>query len=195
MAWCTCTRQKIKMGEKITFDKVGNGAFSTKLFWIFFVISLLTLVYFNSISAQELKLVSAQFPDFDETKKRAIVSSYRISISVALFFIDVILVGPFAYLSYFGDHIKPSRKNRLVQNISIFDLGIALALVFTLALASAHILIIDCVSPIRLSAGEFNTILWFNAATFAIWVVVAFMKFYTYSPEQRKELSKYAIYS
>lgn len=182
------------MATGIRMEDDDPGAFSTKLFALFFLISVLTLIYFNTISTEELKLVSAQFPDFSEQKKRAIVSSYRISVSVVLFFIDVIIVGPFAYLSYFGQHIKPKRNNVLVKNLTIFDLGIMLALVFTLAFASAHILIIDCVSPIRLTKGEFNTIIGFNIAIFILWWIIALMKIYSYSSEQRKELSKYAIY-
>lgn len=180
------------MPEKLKFEKKDWGL-SSKLFFVFFAISILTLIYFNLISDEQLKLISAQFPDFSESKRRAIAESYRISISVALFFLDVILVGPFAFLSYFGDHIKPSRYNSLLAGVSFFDLGIALALVFTINLASAHILVIDCVSTIRLTEVETWIIIGFNAAIFVLWLVVAILKIYTYSPEQRKELSKYAI--
>lgn len=180
------------MPEKLKFEKSERGL-SSKIFFVFFVVSVLTLIYLNLISDEQLKLVSAQFPDFSESKRRAIAGSYRISISVALFFFDVILVGPFAFLSYFGDHIKPSRHNPLLERVSFFDLGIALALVFTINLASAHILIIDCVSTIRLTGVESWIIVWFNAGIFLLWLIAATMKIYTYSPEQRRELSKYAI--
>ncbi len=181
------------MQSQLKLDNHKGRGFSTKIFSVFFVISILTLVYFNLISDRDLTLVLAQFPEFSDASRKAFVSGYRLSISVALFFIDVILVGPFAYLSYFGDHIKPKRCNSFFDDISFFDIGIALALVFTLNLASAHILVLDSVSNIRLTATEANIILGFNGAIIALWLFCALFKTYTYSPEQRKELSKYAL--
>jgi len=60
-------------------------------------------------------------------------------------------------------------------------------------LASAHIIIIGSVSDIRLTVGEIYTIVGFNIAIDILWVIFWLIKIYTYSPEQRKELSKYAI--
>lgn len=170
----------------------GNG-FSTKIFAVFFVISILSIVYFNLIPERDLYNLASKFPEFSKAGKQAFVHSYKISISVALFFVDVILVGPFAFLSYFGDHIKPKRYNAFFNSVSLFDVGIALALVFTLNLASAHILLIDRVSDIRLTTGEMYTIIGFNIIIDILWVIFGLIKIYTYSPEQRKELSKYAI--
>ena len=101
--------------------------------------------------------------------------------------------GPFAALSYFGDHIKPRSQIPFIYRLSFFDLGVSLALMFTIALASAHILIIDCVSSIRLTYGEFMTIAFFNAAIFVEWLVIIALKIYTYMPDQRRELAKYVV--
>lgn len=181
------------MASELKLENYSLGSISAGIFCVFFVISVLTLVYLNLISKEEMKLVSAQFPEFGESRKEAIVESYKISISVALFFIDIILVGPFAALSYFGDHIKPRRQMPFICRLSFFDLGVSLALVFTIALASAHILIIDCVSSIRLTHGEFMTIVFFNAAIFVVWLVITALKIYTYTPDQRRELAKYVV--
>lgn len=170
----------------------GNG-FSTKVFSVFFIISVLTLVYFNLISDKDLISLVAQFPEFSDSSKRLFVSNYRIAISVALFLIDVILVGPFAFLSYFGDHIKPKRYNEFLNTVSFFDIGILLALVFTLNLASVHIILIGCISDIRLTNGEMYTIIGVNLAFVFSWLLFALIKIYSYSPSQRKELSKYAL--
>ena len=180
------------MASKLKFDEHGSR-FSSMIFRVFFVVSVLTIVYFNLISTEELKLVSIQFPEYNADKKRAIVDNYRIMISAALFLVDVVIVGPFAYLHYFGDHIKPRRFNQLVAKVGFFDLGLGLALVFTIMLASAHILIINTVSDIRLSCTEKWIILGFNAFIGFVWLAIAIMKIYTYSPEQRKQLSKYLI--
>ena len=181
------------MNSQLKADNHKGRGFSTKIFAVFFVISILSLVYFNLIHEHDLFRVASQFPQFSEASRKAFVHSYKISISVALFFIDVILVGPFAFLSYFGDHIKPKRYNAFFNNVSLFDVGIALALAFTLNLASAHIIIIGSVSDIRLTIGEIYTIIGFNIAIDILWVIFWLIKIYTYSPEQRKELSKYAI--
>ena len=181
------------MSSRLKLDNHKGRGFSTKIFCVFFVISILTLIYFNIIPTRDLSIIIAQFPEINTAGKKAFVQGYRITISVILFFVDVILVGPFAYLSYFSDHIKPKRFNSLFNDISFFDIGIALALVFTINLASAHILILDKVSDIRLSDEETNIILLFNATIFVVWVCCALFKIYTYSPEQRKELSKYAL--
>ncbi len=181
------------MRSKLKLDNHKGRGFSTKIFSTFFVISILTLIYFNLISDRDLTMILTQFPEFSESGRELFVSEYRVSISVALFFIDVILVGPFAYLSYFGAHIKPKRFNAFLGDISFFDVGISLALVFTLNLASVHILILDTVSDIRLTSTEAYIILAFNVAIDIIWLIFALFKTYSYSPEQRRELSKYAL--
>ena len=180
------------MPSDLKLDNHKGHGFSTKIFSTFFVISILTLVYFNIIPTRDLNLIVSQFPEFSAEGREMFVRKYRTSVSVALFLIVVILVGPFAYLSYFSNHIKPKR-NSFFNDISFFDIGIALALVFTINLASAHIVILDTVSDIQLTQGEMFVILCFNIGIFLIWVLSVLFKTYTYSPEQRKELSKYAL--
>lgn len=54
-------------------------------------------------------------------------------------------------------------------------------------------LFFDCVSSIRLTHGEFMTIVFFNAAIFVVWLVITALKIYTYTPGQRRELAKYVV--
>ncbi len=181
------------MHSRLKLDNHKGNGFSTKVFSVFFVISILTLIYFNLISDYDLNLVVAQFPEFSESGKEVFVNNYRVVVSVLLFFIDVILVGPFAYLSYFGDHIKPKRYIDFFNTVSFFDIGILLALVFTLNFASLNIVLIGCVSDIRLTVSEIYIIVGVNLTFIVTWSIFALVKIYTYSPEQRKQLSKYVL--
>ncbi len=180
------------MNANVKIDRDKQG-YSKEIFSVFFVISILSLVYFNLITKEQLTLVSAQLPEFSLSVKQAIVNNYRITISLVLFFVDVLLVGPFAYLSYFGGHIIPKRALPIFDKLSFFDVGILQALVFTINLDSFHILMLDSVSEIKLTTGESYVILGFNLAIIVLCAFITLVKIYTYSPTQRRELAKYAI--
>ena len=71
--------------------------------------------------------------------------TYKVAASLALVFADIILVGPFAYLSYFSDHIKP-KPGKVINTLSFFDLGLLSALIFTFWTISANFMVINAVS-------------------------------------------------
>ncbi len=181
------------MNTNLKVDNHKGRGFSTKIFSVFFVISVLSIVYFNLLTESDLRALAVKYTDLDNNALFTITKFYGLFISVVLFLADIILVGPFAFLSYFGQHIKPKKYNSFFSAISLFDIGVLLALVFTINLASIHILIVDIVSNIRLTIGEMYTIIGFNIAIDILWIVLGCIKIYSYSPEQRKELSKYAI--
>ena len=150
-------------------------------------------MYLNLISVRQLNLVLEQFPEINVSTRHTIAEHYNLSVSVALFLVDILLVGPFAYLSYYGGHIEPKRVLPIFEKLSFFDIGILQALVFTINLDSFHILILDSVSSIKLTDGESYIILGFNLCIVVLCAIITFIKIYTYSPSQRRELAKYAI--
>ena len=79
---------------------------------------------------------------------------------------------------------------------SFFDFGLALACIFTLWTISAHFVFINAASetPSALVNLIDNRILfWLLVAITLFWILTVFLKVYSYSADQRKELSKYAI--
>ena len=98
----------------MTFDKKDTGTGITKrVFCVFLAVSFFALAYINLTGSENIRLVSEQFPELNLSFRKAFVSGYKMSMSAAIFLIDVILVGPFAWLSYFGDHITPKRFPQL----------------------------------------------------------------------------------
>ena len=180
------------MDSKLKID-YRRERYSKKIFLVFFVISILSLVYFNLISVKQLDLVLVQFPEIKVSTRHMIAEHYKMSVSVALFLVDILLVGPFAYLSYYGGHIEPKRVLPIFEKLSFFDVGILQALVFTIVLDSFHILILDSVSSIKLTDGESYVILGFYLCIVLLCATITLIKIYTYSSSQRRELAKYAI--
>ena len=90
---------------------------------------MLTIVYFNLIDLEDLKRLTSKFPEISKTVKLTFLHTYKVAATLSLIFVDIILVGPFAYLSYFSDHIKP-KSGRLINILSFFDLGLLSALIF-----------------------------------------------------------------
>jgi len=189
------------MQKILNYDERKNsGAGMTrKIFAVFFVASIFALAYINLTGDRNLRLVAEQFPEIDLVWRKAFVDGYKMAMSLALFFIDVLLVGPFAWLSYFSDHIVPkrvgliSRLGSSMRGVSFFDLGLLLALDFTIALVAFNFTIINAVdeNPVKLISPSF--IWWIAAGAFVFWCAATLVKMYSYTSDQRKDLKKYII--
>lgn len=177
----------------MTFDKKDTGVGITKKFFcVFLAVSFFALAYINLTGIENIRLVSEQFPELNLSFRKAFVSGYKMSMSAAIFLIDVILVGPFAWLSYFGDHITPKRFPPL-RNVSFFDLGVLLATDFTLAVIAFNFTIINAVDadPVKIVAPK---ALWIiTGVLFAAWFIITLIKTYTYDADQRRDLKKYIL--
>lgn len=166
-----------------------------RIFLVFVCTSLLAILYFNLTDVNDLKLLASKFPEIPVSVRNTFLHTYKVASSLSLFFADIILVGPFAYLSYFSDHIKPN-GNKLLNSLSFFDFGLLLALVFTLWCIAIQFVVVNAVSktPNLLCKMIDNEILAIalGVLTF-VWLFLLVLKVYSYSAAQRKELSKYAI--
>lgn len=172
--------------------KRNSNGITRKAFFALIFVSFFALAYINFTSNENLRLSAEQFPEVNISLRKAFAEGYKMSMSLAIFLIDIILVGPFAWLSYFSDHISPKRVGPM-DHVSFFDLGILLAIDFTLAVISFHFTIINVVdkSPITIIEPKF---LWIvTGVGFVLWLFCAIMKMYTYSADQRKDLKKYII--
>lgn len=166
-----------------------------RVFWVFVCVSFLAIVYFNLTDSEDLKRLMARFPEISKTVKTTFVHTYKVAVSLGLVFADIILVGPFAYLSYFSDHIKP-KSGKIINILSFFDLGLLLALIFTLWAISAHFMIFNAVTKTpgvmtRLIDNEILILFLISISLF--WIFAVILKVYSYNSIQRRELSKYAI--
>lgn len=174
---------------------IAFGGVSRKFFVGLVVLSVFAITYFNITDMQDIRALADNLFDANTSVKSAFVRGYKLGTTSALFFVDVILVGPFAYLSYYGEHIKPKSSN-VLRMFSFFDFGLALACIFTLWTISAHFVFINATSetPSALVNLIDNRILfWLLVAITLFWILTVFLKVYSYSADQRKELSKYAI--
>ena len=70
-----------------------------RIFWTFVCVSILAIIYFNITELYDLKRLTAKFPEVSKTVKNTFLHTYKVAASLALVFADIILVGPFAYLS------------------------------------------------------------------------------------------------
>ncbi len=165
---------------------------SRRIFVVFALLSFATLGYLNMISDSEMRLVAGEFPEWSESMRETVLRSYKMAVSIAIFFIDLILVGPFAYLSYFGQHIKP-KVGHILNRYSFFDFGLVLASIFTLFVAAAHMIILDIVSPKPAGLLEIKSTSLFFIGFIALWALALFFKIHSYTRDQRKELKKYLI--
>ena len=166
-----------------------------RIFWTFVCVSVLAIIYFNITELDDLKRLTAKFPELSKTVKNTFLHTYKVAAPLALVFADIILVGPFAYLSYFSDHIKP-KPGKLINALSFFDLGLLSALIFTLWTISANFRVINSVSktPSFMSRMVDNEILVvFLASLTVLWIFAVILKVYSYTSVQRRELCKYAI--
>ncbi len=163
-----------------------------RIFLCFVAASILALLYFNITPRADLVALAQKFPEVGDTMQKTFVRSFKMAISMALFLVDIILVGPFAYISYFGDHIKP-RKGSVLNKVSFFDFGLLLALWFTLTLAGIHFQLLNYVRKVDAAFLTPSAFVLFSGAAFLIWIMALLMKFYSYTSYQRKELKKYAI--
>lgn len=166
-----------------------------RIFWTFVCVSILAIIYFNITELDDLKRLTAKFPEVSKTVKNTFLHTYKVAASLALVFADIILVGPFAYLSYFSDHIKP-KPGKVINALSFFDLGLLSALIFTFWTISANFMVINAVSknPTFMSRMIDNEILViFLAALTVLWIFAVILKVYSYTSVQRRELCKYAI--
>ena len=178
--------------KRLEKPRLNSFGISRKIFGAFFAISIFALLYLNLTSEAALKLVSEEFPEWAPSTQSAVIRSYKMGVSLFLFFIDVILVGPFAWLSYFGEHIKP-KEGKPVNYLSFFDIGMLLALWFTLALSAAHFSITNSVAkhPVNFLSPETLGII--IGLLFLTWVVILMLKVHSYTREQRAELKKYLM--
>ena len=184
----------------MTMHKRKRGVGITRnVFTTFFVVSILALVYINLATTTHLKLIADNFPEIDILVRKAFVRGYKMSMSFGLFFIDILLVGPFAWLSYFSDHIEPKRVGLIdkiggfLENVSFFDIGLLLALDFTIAVIAFNFTIVNAVDTTPITFVEPIT-LWIVAGIgFVIWAIISLLKIYSYSPDQRNDLKKYII--
>ena len=176
-------------------DEYKIAGVTHRIFWVFVCVSVLTIVYFNLIDLEDLKRLTSKFPEISKTVKLTFLHTYKVAATLSLIFVDVILVGPFAYLSYFSDHIKP-KSGRLINILSFFDLGLLSALIFTLWALSANFVVINAVSkePSFLSRMIDNEILIILMSVITVlWIFAVILKVYSYTSAQRRELCKYAI--
>ena len=173
-------------------DRGGAVSITRRIFAVFVAASALTLLYLNMTDNADMKLFLEHFPEIGSQTKRTILATYKMGASLFVFFADVILVGPFAYLSYFGKHIKP-KDGKLINALSFFDIGLLLAVVFTVWVASARFILINMVTktPVKFIHHEPLTV--FCIVLFAIWFVLGLMKVYSYPKDKRRELARYAI--
>ncbi len=180
--------------------KTARKGITKKIFSIFFVVSLFALAYINLTSSDSIRLVAELFPEIDIIWRKAFVKGYKMAMSLAIFFIDILLVGPFAWLSYFSDHIVAKRVGlidkfggNLMRDVSFFDLGILLAIDFTVSVIAFNFTLINAVdkNPITLIT---PSALWCVAgAGFVAWGIVSLIKIYSYTSDQRADLKKYII--
>lgn len=170
-----------------------------KIFTTFFVVSILALVYINMTSTSHLRLIADQFPETDILWRKAFIRGYRMSMSLGLFFIDILLVGPFAWLSYFSDHIEPKRVGLIdkiggfLKDVSFFDIGLLLALDFTIAIITLNFTLVNAVSETPITIILPSTLWIISAIGLVAWVILSLLKIYSYSSDQREDLKKYII--
>ncbi len=165
---------------------------SRRIFFVFVALSLAALAYINMTSGEDIKLIANQFPELSVAGRKALITSYKILLSAGLIFFDIILVGPFAYLSYFSEHIKP-RAGHVINYLSFFDLGILLGCIFTVLWGGAHFVVANSVSAQPRNLLGVGTLFYIILGAFALWCVLCLLKTYTYTAYQRKELKKYMI--
>lgn len=163
-----------------------------KLFWALLGVSFFALTYINFTSDENLRLVAEQYPEISLSFRRAFVDGYKMFMSLAIFLTDIVLVGPFAWLSYFSDHIV-SKRGGFIKRVSFFDLGIMLAIDFTLAVVSFNFMIINAVDPTPIKVLGTMTPWILTAIGFVAWLTTSLLKIYSYSSDQRKDLKKYVI--
>ena len=163
-----------------------------KLFWALLGVSFFALTYINFTSDENLRLVAEQYPEVSLSFRKAFLDGYKMFMSLALFLTDIVLVGPFAWLSYFGDHIV-SKCGDFIKRVSFFDLGIMLAIDFTMAVISFNFMIINAVDPNPIKVLGTMTPWIFTGIGFAAWFATSLLKIYSYSSDQRKDLKKYVI--
>ncbi len=171
-----------------------------KIFTIFFGVSIFALLYINLTSTENLKLIAEQFPEVDILLRKAFVKGYKMVVSLGLFFVDILLVGPFAWLSYFSDHIVPKRIGLIdrfgaekLRDISFFDLGILLALVFTIGVISFNFTLVNAVDKTPITFLNYKILWYFSGLCFLSWGYISLLKIYSYTSDQRKDLKKYII--
>ena len=163
-----------------------------KVFWTFFALSVFALGYVNWTHDEHLRAFAELFPEVNLTVRKAFIHGYKPAMSVFIFLADIVLVGPFAYLSYFGDHISP-KKGNFINYVSFFDLGILLAIVFTMSVISFNFTLVNAVdkNPVKIISSD-----WLWAMTFiglVAWLIAAVLKTYSYDRDKRKDLKKYVI--
>lgn len=170
-----------------------------KVFIAFFVVSILALVYINSTSTSHLKLIADQFPEVDILLRKAFVRGYKMAMSLGVFFVDILLVGPFAWLSYFSDHIEAKRVGLInkvggfLKDVSFFDIGLLLALDFTIAVIAFNFSLVNAVSETPIEIIK-PIVIWIIAGIgLILWTMISLIKIYSYSSDQRKDLKKYII--
>ena len=163
--------------------------------WIFFgfvVLTLLVLAYINMTDSKDIKLIANHFPSLSVENKNIMIATYKITLSAALIFAYVILIGPFAYLSYFSEHIKPP-KNQLINYLSFFDLGILLGAIFAFFWGGSHFVVANSVSSNPKYLFGADTLATVVLIVLGIWLVLCLIKTYSYTQDQRQELKKYMI--
>ena len=167
-------------------------AVTGRIFLCFVAVSILALLYFNITPMSDLSALAQKFPEIGDTRQKTCARRYKMAGALALCLVDIVLIGPFAYISYFGDHIKP-RKESPLNSVSFFDFGLLLALWFTLTLAGLHFQLLNYVRKVHAVFLTPSAFVLFSGAAFLIWIIALLVKFYSYTSYQRKELKKYAI--
>ncbi len=171
-----------------------------KIFLIFFVVSLFALAYINMTSYDSLKSIAELFPEIDIILRKAFIRGYKMAMSLAVFFVDILLVGPFAWLSYFSDHIVAKRVGlidkfggNLMRDVSFFDLGILLATDFTVAVIAFNFTLVNAVDKTPITFISPSILWWLSAVGLVAWALAALIKIYSYTSDQRSDLKKYII--
>lgn len=184
---------------EIMHKKNSRIGITKKIFTAFFVMSILALVYINLTSTSDLKLIADKFPEVDILLRKAFVRGYKMAMSLGVFFVDILLVGPFAWLSYFSDHIEAKRVGLInkiggwLKDVSFFDIGLLLALDFTLAVIAFNFTLVNAVDNTPITIITPNTVWILAGIGFVLWAIVSLIKIYSYSSDQRDDLKKYII--
>lgn len=155
------------------------------IFWGFVLLSGSILFFVYKTPPDKLQMNIPYFCDI--TPKM-----YKLIFFISMFMGNVVLVGPFAFLSYFSQHIKPT-EGKLINMLSFFDIGILLASIYSALLGWVHYLFIK--SEFLNNAGLENvfSLISFVVSANVLWLFLLIMKYRSYTSNQRKELKKYRI--
>ncbi len=162
-----------------------GSALRKGIFGVFLVLSVAALYEVWRTPSESLQMSIPYFSDITP-------EIYKYLFVAALSIGDIAIIAPFAFLAYFGQHIKP-REGHFMNPMSFFDIGVVFAIIFTITLGWVHYLI---TKPEIISNTGFENVfclLAFLAVSTLFTVFLLMLKYRSYSSNQRHELRKYNI--